>query len=487
MTLVHHILPRTPVRSLDEYRAQGGGRGLETARGVEREAIVREVEASGLRGRGGAGFPTGRKWRAVRDYRSARWPASVVVNAAEGEPGSFKDRTILRSNPYQVLEGALIAAQAVEADKVIVGLKRSFRAEVRRVGEAVEEVRRAGWSEGVELVVFEGPEAYLFGEETALLEAIDGRDPFPRLAPPYRRGVDELVETQADVGSSLPAHVLMAGDDALAPPTLVDNVETVANVPRIVADGASWFRMSGTAESPGTVVCTITGHTQRHGVGEVMMGTPLHEVIEATGGAPQPGDNIAAVLPGASNPPIPGDQLDVPVSYEGLAAIGSGLGSAAFMVLDDTADLVAAVAGVSRFLAVESCGQCTACKRDGLSLSSLLAKLCRSQADESDLADLHQLVGTVTDGARCSLAAEHQAVVAGLLERFPAAVRAHVDHEASRVEPDDIAALVGIEGDVAVLDERRRSKQPDWTFDQAWSGATPANRLADHRTHIERD
>lgn len=483
MTLVHHVLPGTPVRTLGDYVARGGGRGLEAARSTEQASVVRELEASGLRGRGGAGFPTGRKWRAVRDNRSTDLDASVVVNAAEGEPGSLKDREILRSDPYQVLEGALIAARAVDAGKVIVGLKRSFAAEIRRVGQAIEELGQAGWSEGVELVLFEGPEDYLYGEETGLLEAIDGRDPFPRLAPPYRRGVDELVQTDADAASDtgLAAHVHMAGGDSPAPPTLVDNVETLANVPRIVADGASWFRMGGTAESPGTMVCTVTGHTQRHGVGEVMMGTPLREVIAAIGGDPQPGDTIAAVLPGVSNAPIPGDQLDVPVSYEGLAAIGSGLGSASFMVLDDTADVAAAVAGISWFLAVESCGQCTACKRDGLSLAARLGKLCRSEADESDLADIGRLVGTVTDGARCSLAAQQHAVVTGLLDRFPAAVRAHADHGAAPVEPADVAPLVDIEGDVAVLDDRQRTKQPDWTHGTSWSGSTPVDRATDHR------
>lgn len=243
---------------------------------MQPDELIAVVDASGLRGRGGAGFPTGVKWRTVRDNRSASQRTSVVVNGAEGEPGTFKDRALLRMNPYEVLEGALIAARAVDADQVIFGLKASFGPELQRLRLAIEEARRAGWTAGVEVVVFEGPNEYLYGEETALLESIDGRYPFPRLAPPFRRGVRETVESADDVdsGSNLPAHVEMAGQGGEAAPTLVDNVETLANVPRIIARGADWFRTEGTAESPGTIVCTVTGSTQRHGVGEVMMGNP---------------------------------------------------------------------------------------------------------------------------------------------------------------------------------------------------------------------
>ena len=297
MTLVHRVLYPTPIGSLDEYLEGAGGRVSRPRAGCPAEEIIAELEASGLRGRGGAGFPTGRKWRTVRDYCSNFERTSVVVNAAEGEPGTFKDRTILRNDPYQVLEGALIAARAVDADQIIVATKRLVRDRDRAAA------RRDRRDQGRGLVgrrstisVFEGPNEYLYGEETALLETIDGRYPFPRIAPPYRRGVREVVESAADVDtdSGLSAHVEMAGPDAddEAPPTLVDNVETLANVARILARGAEWFRTEGTPESPGTIVCTVTGSTVRSGVGEVIMGTPLREVIDAIGGgaAARPSD-----------------------------------------------------------------------------------------------------------------------------------------------------------------------------------------------------
>jgi NADH-quinone oxidoreductase subunit F len=489
MTIVHRVLFPEPITTLDEYLARGGGAGLEAALGRDPDSVISEVRASGLRGRGGAGFPTGVKWRTVRDYHAPDFPSTVVVNGAEGEPGTFKDRTILRVSPYPVIEGALIAARAVGADEIVFGLKKSFRPECARLQAAIDEVIAAGWTTGIRLAIFQGPNEYLYGEETALLETIDGRYPFPRITPPFRRGDREVVETAADVGtrSGLSAHVEMAGPtgETDVPPTLVDNVETLANIPRIVARGATWFRTEGTEQSPGTIVCTVTGHVQREGVGEIIMGTPLGEVIDEISGGARPGHRIKAVMPGVSSGLIPGDRLDVPVSYEGMAAIGSGLGSAGFMVFDDTVDMTAVAAGASRFLAVESCGQCTPCKLDGLALSDLLDRLCRSDASKEDLAQIRSLTGTVGDRARCSLGTQHQTVIGSLLELFPADLEAHVARggsEARPVVPVLIAELADIKGDEAVFDARHLQKQPDWTYGPEYSGQTPAERYGEHRS-----
>jgi len=488
MTIVHRVLYPHPIADLDEYLARGGGEGLEAARKVDPATLIAEVLASGLRGRGGAGFPTGVKWQTVAENRSEALRTTVVVNGAEGEPGTFKDRTILRNDPYQVIEGAVIAALAVGADQVIFGLKESFGEEVGRVGRAVEEIVAAGWAQDVDLQIFEGPDEYLYGEETALLETIDGRYPFPRIAPPFRRGVREVTAgPDASAESGLSGQVEMAGPDGGTdpPPTLVDNVETLANVARIIARGAAWFRTEGTEKSPGTIVCTVTGSTQRHGVGEVQMGTPLREVIETIGGGPRPGRQIKAVLPGVAQGLIPGALLDTPVTYEDLAAIGSGLGSGGFIVFDDSDDLAAVAAGVSRFLAVESCGQCTPCKQDGLQLSGLMDKICRSEAVEADLDVVRTRVSTVADGARCYLATQHQNVLASVLEQFPDDVQAHLGGGAAPVEPALIAELVDIVEDSALWDERHRQKQPDWTYDAEYSGQAPADRLGEHRSPEE--
>src|SRR5205085_7871330 len=242
-----------------------------------------------------------------------------------------------------VVEGALIAARAVTADEIIFGVKQSFTTETAALLAAIEEVKQAGWADGITLKIFEGPNEYLYGEETALLETMDGRYPFPRISPPFRRGVREVVESEADAEaeSGLSAHVEMAGPGGAfaAAPTLVNNVETMANVPHIISRGAKWFRTEGTEQSPGTIVCTISGMTRRSGVGEVIMGTPLREAIEEIGGGVRPGHRVKAVMSGVANVLLTGDQLDTPVSYEGMRAAGSGPGPAGFGVYGDTFDL----------------------------------------------------------------------------------------------------------------------------------------------------
>ena len=181
MTLVHRVLHPSPITSLAEYLERGGGKGFEAAAAIRPQRIIALVRSSGLRGRGGAGYSTGRKWQTVARNRSPVEPSTVVVNGAEGEPGTFKDRTILRTNPYQVIEGAIIAAKAVGADLIIIALKRSFEVECARVRAAVDEITAAGWTRGLQLEIFEGPDEYLYGEESALLETIQGGYPFPRV------------------------------------------------------------------------------------------------------------------------------------------------------------------------------------------------------------------------------------------------------------------------------------------------------------------
>jgi NADH:ubiquinone oxidoreductase subunit F (NADH-binding) len=220
----------------------------------------------------------------------------------------------------------------------------------------------------------------------------------------------------------------------------------------------------------------------RAGVAEFMMGTPLREVIDTISDGARAGRSIVAVLPGVSNGLIPADALDAPLSYEGLAAIGSGLGSAGFIVYDDRDDLVAVTAGVSRFLAIESCGQCTPCKQGGLALSDLLGKLSRSEAEARDLAAIHERVETVADGARCFLASQQEVVVRSLLDRFPDRVDDHLHRRVDGVEPALVAELRDIDDGSATVDERHRTKQPDWTYGETWSGQAPADRLGEHRS-----
>ena len=458
------VLHPKALASLEQYRSTGGLHGLEVAEALAPEAIVATILESGLRGRGGAGFPTGRKWQTVAANAMGGPPATVIVNGAEGEPGTFKDRSILRHNPYQVIEGAFIAARAVHADRVIIALKGSFTVEVERTRAALAEMRAANvLPAAIGCSIFEGPDEYLYGEESALLETIDGRGPFPRVVPPYRIG--------------------LLGDDPYrrvgAGPALVNNLETIANVPTIVACGAGWFRSIGTPDSPGTVVCTVIGDLNRHGVGEVRMGTPLWHVLETIGGGPLA--PVKAVLSGVANPVIVGDQLDVPVSHEGMRSAGCGLGSAGFIVFAHPVDMVAVAAGVARFLSIESCGQCTPCKTDGTELATLLDRLARSNATAADLQLIEDRIGTVGYGARCYLAAQQETVLASIFNQFRDEFHAHLTGAAPPAEPLLIAELLDIRDGTAIIDEHHRDKQPDWSYRATSSGSTPVELKSRYR------
>ncbi len=460
--------------SLGDYEMSGGGSGLRAASEAGPEAIIAVVTASGLRGRGGAGFSTGVKWQSITDNLATDLPASVVVNAAEGEPGTFKDRSILRSNPYRVLEGALIAAVAIQADEVVVAIKQQFRPEVARLVAAIAEISAAGWAPHISIDVVEGPSEYLFGEETALLEVVGGRQPFPRLAPPWRRGIDDIgaPSTHGGPGDALAADNEMAGPagTATTPPALVDNVETLANVALILARGPDWFREVGTDRSPGTIVCTVTGRMARHGVEEFAMGTPLLEVLSAIGDQPINGP-ITAVLSGVSNAMLPADLLDTPLTYEDMIEVGSGLGTAGFIVFDQEIDPLAVAHGVSRFLSVESCGQCAPCKEDGKVITAALDRLAtgRDKGDEQQIITKRLL--TIETGARCFLATEHKVAVESILRLFPDAV---TGPHAATASPYPVAELADIVEGRAQIDSRQITKQPDWTHDPQDSGRAPA-------------
>jgi len=476
------VLPDQPLLTLDDYVAAGGGRGLAAAHHLGPDAAIEDILASGLRGRGGAGFPTGRKWSAVRRRGSSVTAATVVVNGAEGEPGSFKDRAILRANPFAVLEGALIAARCVGADRVVVAVRRSFTRELEILERAMVALRDGGWSDDVALELFAAPEEYLVGEETALLEVIAGRPPFPRLQAPFRHGVDEVLE-HTDGEPEMAGE----GGDTTAAPTLVQNVETMANVPGILAEGPAWFRAVGTDDSPGTVVCTVSGATTRAGVGEFAMGTPLHDVLDVLGGGMPDGRSVAAVMSGVANALVPGDRLDAPVSHEGMQAIGSGLGAAGFLVFDDQTDFAALAEGVSRFLSVESCGQCTPCKQDGRVITDLLHRIDSDEGerdpDDLVLLDLDAAIANVAESARCALAEQHQRVLGSIRELWGTHWVEHARNVRPPVAPIVIAPIGDLVDGRAVIETGHADKQPDWTYDEVDSGEAPADRYGEGRPH----
>ena len=455
------LLPDDPITSLDAYLATDtGGLGLQRAQEIGPAATVDAVTSSGLRGRGGGGFPTGRKWASIASQAGTR--RYVVCNGAEGEPGTFKDRALLRSNPYQLVEGIVIAAFAVGADEAFIGLKRSFEREQAAVTRAVQEFQAAGICPDCTVTIVAGPDEYLFGEEKAMLEVIEGKPPLPRWFPPYEHG---LFATDPQLGwEATPRSGARAGPN----PTLVNNVETLSNVPHILARGPSWFRSMGTAESPGTVVATVVGDVVAPDVGEVELGTPLRTVIDLVGSGVAPGRDVKAVFSGVANPVVTAGALDVPLSYEDFVAIGSGMGAAGFIVYDDSACMVDVAYQLSRFLYIESCGQCPPCKIGSGAITDHLERLATGAGGDEDLGGISHWLERVTDGNRCYLAVEEQAMVSSVLRAFPEEFAEHIElGRCPRPRKLPIPKLVDLANGQATYDETFWYKRPDWTFDTA--------------------
>jgi NADH:ubiquinone oxidoreductase subunit F (NADH-binding) len=455
------LLDGEPVRSLDEHRARGGGEALDLASRLGPDGVLDELEISGLRGRGGAGFPAAIKWRTIAAGADGVGERFVVANGAEGEPGTFKDRTLMVHDPYSVVEGVLIAARTVGARRAFVATKASFAPQLEALARAIDEIRAAGWAEGVELTLVPGPDEYLFGEEKGLLEVIEGEEPLPRMFPPYVYG---LFTMNPQMGWSAGAgRVARDSTDVASNPTLVNNVETLATVPHIVRRGGEWYRSIGTPESPGTVICTVSGDTVHHGVDEFELGTPLEEVLVELGGGLPEGRAVRYVLSGVANPVVRGPDLGVPVSYEGMESIGSGLGSAGFVVYDDRTDPLELATAVSRFLGVESCGQCPACKLGCTEITEMLADAGEGGYGPGDLAALDARLDRVTDAARCFLPSQEQRVIRSLLPdlRDPTAREGTVRRDLL------VAEIHALRDGRVELDERQARKRPDWTYDPA--------------------
>ena len=453
------LLDGAPFTSLEAYLARGGGQAFDAAVQVGEDTVVEEITASGLRGRGGGGFPTGRKWTGIRDAGPGR--RFAVCNAAEGEPGTFKDRALLRHNPYLVLEGLAIASFAIGAEAAYIATKAGYEREAERLATAVSEIEVAGLFADLKITLVLGPDEYLFGEEKALLEVIEGNDPLPRLLPPYEHG---LFATDIQTGWQSVDEPTARGAQGQPNPTLVNNVETLAHVPRILRDGAAWFRSLGTAESPGTTVATVVGDVASPFVGEVELGTPLSELIARAGGPPA-GRAVQAVFSGVANAAITAGHLGAPVSYEGLAAAGSGLGSAGFIVYDDSACMVEVARELSRFLYVESCGQCRSCKFGSGEITRTLDGIAAGQGTDHDIEVIGARLLSVTDQTRCYLAAEEQIMISSILRSFPEEFALHLEGRCS-VEPRRIHVpkLVEVADGVATYDTRHALKQPDWTY-----------------------
>jgi NADH-quinone oxidoreductase subunit F len=441
-----------PVSSLDEYVEGGGGRALAAALQRPPEETIEEVRRSGLRGRGGAGFPTGIKWRTVREDPSPT--KYVVCNAAEGEPGTFKDRWLLRMNPYQVLEGLGIAAHAVGAQAAYIGIKAGFEREVTRLEQAMHEMADRALLGRIPIELVPGPDEYLFGEEKALLEVIEGNLPLPRIVPPWMEGLFRTPDSPN--------------------PTAVNNVETLANVPHIIREGAGWFRSFGTGDSPGTMVFTLTGDVRHPGVYELPLGLSLRELVYGLGGGPPEGRELKAVFPGASSTVISPEQLDTPLGFDPMRAVGTALGSGGFVVYDDSACIVRATLSFSRFLYVESCAQCPACKHGTGAITELLERIDRGEGSDVDVETILARALTVTDAQRCALPTGETLIAQSAVQVFGEEIAEHFGRGCPRPRDLPLPKILDFDEETGVFlyDERYRLKQPDWTYADEAEGST---------------
>ena len=396
--------------TLAGYERTGGFKGLKKALKLKPADLSEQVKESGLRGRGGAGFVAGLKWTFMPE-QSDRMKL-LVCNADESEPGSFKDRLIMERGPFAILEGILIAAWATGAEKTFIYVRGEYALPIERLQASVDEMYAQGklgtnlfGKKGFnhDIVVHSGAGAYICGEETGLLESLEGKKGQPRKKPPF----------PAQYG-------------AFGLPTTVNNVETFAHVPYILDQGVEWFRGFGTERSPGTTLFGVSGHVERPGLFELPLGTPLRELIAHAGGC-RGGRAIKGVIPGGVSMPIlPASELDVGMADELLMERGTHLGTGGVMVMDETTCMVRAACVISYFFRDESCGQCTQCREGTGWINKICRRIEAGRGSEADLALLDSVPSLMEGGTICAFADAAAWPIQGLMRHFRADFEAHV-------------------------------------------------------------
>ena len=387
------------------------------------DAIIDEIKASGLRGRGGAGFPTGLKWSFMPKESKDGRPSFLVINADESEPGSCKDREIIRHDPHKLVEGALIAGYAMRARAAYIYIRGEYIREAETLQKAIDEAYDAGLigknasGSGYDFDVFmhRGAGAYICGEETAMIESLEGKKGQPRLKPPFP-----------------------AGAGLYGCPTTVNNVESIAVVPTILRRGASWFASFGRENNKGTKLFQISGHVNKPCVVEEALSIPFSELIEKHCGGIRGGkDNLLAVIPGGSSVPlVPAEQIwDAPMDFDGLKDLGSGLGTAGVIVMDKSTDIVRAISRLSYFYKHESCGQCTPCREGTGWMWRVMERLRTGDAAIEEIDMLHEVTKQVEGHTICALGDAAAWPIQGLIRHFrPELERRIHEHNAQFAE-----------------------------------------------------
>jgi NADH-quinone oxidoreductase subunit F len=391
---------------LAEYEAIGGYAALAKARAMAPQAVIDEVIASELRGRGGAFFPTGRKWAFIPKPDQNPNPHYLVVNADESEPGSFKDNEIMARVPHRFIEGCLITAHAVESSHVFIYIRGEYTGPYEVLIAALDELgRRKEILGGVTIVVHRGAGAYICGEETALLESLEGKRGQPRTKPPYP-----------------------AVQGLYASPTVVNNVETLATIPPIIEMGSAAYAKLGVADSRGTRVVSISGHVERPGNYEIENGTSMRELIYELGGGIPGGRELKAVIPGGSSTVILRyDEIDVGYDFNSLLALNTAMGSAGVVALDDRCCMVQLGIRISEFYEHESCGKCTPCREGTRWMTQILRRLEAGDAEQEELDLLLDVCDRINGKCLCPLGETAAIAVASYVDKFRSEFQAHID------------------------------------------------------------
>lgn len=394
-----------------EYIAQDGYRALaEAIFGLTPEAVVAEVSESGLRGRGGGGFPTGRKWELTQKVQSPK--KYIVCNADEGDPGAFMDESIMEGNPHALLEGMIIAGYAIGADEGYIYVRAEYPLAIERLRTAIAQAESAnllghrilGGAFSFDIHIKEGAGAFVCGEETALLSSIEGKRGMPKPKPPF------------------PAQSGLFGK-----PTVVNNVETFANVPKIILNGADWFRSFGVAKSPGTKVFALTGDIANTGLIEVPMGTTLGDVVFKIGGGTRTGKPLKAVqIGGPSGACLTNEHIDLPLDYDSLKSVGAMVGSGGLVVMDEDTCMVEVARFFAQFTQKESCGKCVLCREGTKRMLQILEKIVSGNAKVEDISLLEEVALAVRDGSLCGLGKTAPNPVLSTLKYFRDEYLAHV-------------------------------------------------------------
>jgi NADH-quinone oxidoreductase subunit F len=403
---------------LAEYESIGGYGQVEKARAMTPDDLIAELQKANLRGRGGAGFPMGRK-ASLLDRKSPK-PKYLVVNADESEPGAFKDREVMAKAPHRLLEGSLIAAHAIESQNVFIYIRGEYLTEYEILQRAVDEARAAGIFGDVDITVYRGAGAYICGEETALLDSLEGRRGQPRPRPPFP-----------------PIQGLYAA------PTQINNVCTIATVPAILELGPDGFTSIGTPGSPGTVLFSISGNVERPGNYELELGTSMRELIYTHAGGIAGGRQLKAVIPGGSSvPALTARQIDVPLDYDSLGAIGTFFGAASLIVVDDRCCMVQLALRSTKFYMHESCGKCTPCREGTRWMVQLLERIEAGDGTAHDLELLRKVCDRIEGKSLCALGDFAVWPVQSYMDKWPDEFAAHV--EQGRCPLDGESSIEGI-------------------------------------------